>query len=127
MPDPVAHPGALVRRIRTQRRTRKGLVKIFADRAATVQRVAGMDQCRDHAERIDPQIFRRMMLESGHVDDMAVIGESFLLETEPHPARGARAPAVVKDHHGLLPYSFLVRETLFTVRGAPSTDDWRPG
>ena len=62
VPDPVAHLGALVGRIRPERRSGKRLVEIFADRAALVQRPAVMDQRRDHAERIDLQIFRRMML-----------------------------------------------------------------
>ncbi len=103
VPDPVAHLGALVGRVRAQRRIGKGLVEIFADRAALVQRPAVMDQRRDHAERIDLQIFRRMMLHLRHVDDMALIGEALLLEAEPHAARSARTPAVVKDHHGRLP------------------------
>jgi hypothetical protein len=34
---------------------------------------------------------------------MAFVSEPLFLEAEPHPARRARAPAVVKDHHGLLP------------------------
>src|SRR5664280_1133036 len=64
-----------------------------------------MDQRRDHAVRIDLQIFRRMMLQLFHVDDVAFIAEALLLEAQPHTARWARAPAVVKDHHGLLPNS----------------------
>jgi hypothetical protein len=62
-----------------------------------------MDQGRDHAERVDLQIFRRVMLHLRHVDDMALIGEALFLQAEPHPARGAGAPAVMKDHHRVSP------------------------
>src|SRR6202790_2938797 len=44
-----------------------------------------------------------MMLHRRHVDDMALVNEALLLEAQPHPARSARTPAVVKDHHGRLP------------------------
>jgi len=103
MPDPVAHLGALIGCIRPQRWIGKGLVEIFADRAAFMQRLAVMDQRRDHAERVDLQIFRRMMFHLGHVDDVAFIRDALFFEAQPHPARCARAPAVVKDHHGRLP------------------------
>ena len=80
VPDPVAHLGALIGRIRPERGSGKRFVEIFADRAAFVQRPAVMDQCRDHAEWIDPEIFRRMMLHGSHVDHVAFIGETLLRE-----------------------------------------------
>src|SRR5262249_19537237 len=43
---------------------------------------------------------RRVVLHLRHVDDMALVTQTLLLEAQPHPARGARPPAVVKDHHG---------------------------
>src|SRR5262249_47675394 len=104
MPDPVAHLAALVRRRRAKRRIGKALVEIFADRAALMQRPSVMDQRRDHAEWIDPEIFGRMVLHPGHVDDMALVGEALLLKAEPDPARSAGSPAVVKDHHWFPPY-----------------------
>src|SRR5438477_9849875 len=103
MPDPIAHLGALVGRVRPQRRVGKRLVEILADRAALMQRFSVMDQRRDHAQRIDLQIFRRVMLHFGHVHLMSLIAEILFLQTQPHPARSAGSPAVVKDHHGRLP------------------------
>src|SRR6195256_3702856 len=103
MPDPVAHLRALVRRLRAQRRVGKGHVEILADRAALMQWLSVMDQGRDHAERIDLQIFRRMMLHLRPVDPVALVAEALFLKAEPHPARGTRSPAVVKDHHARLP------------------------
>jgi len=52
VPDPVAHQRALVRCVRAQRRIGIGLIEIFADRTALVQRQAVMDQRRDHAVRM---------------------------------------------------------------------------
>src|SRR5207244_1662266 len=82
-----------------------GLVEIFADRAALVQRLAVMNHGRDHAERIDLQIFRRMMLQVRHVDDMAFIGKAFFFEAQPDAARRARTPAVMKNDHADTPYN----------------------
>jgi hypothetical protein len=103
VPDPVAHLGALIGRIGPQRGGGKRLVEIFANRSAFVQRLAVMDERRDHAERVDLQIFRRVMLQPGHIDHVAFIGEALLLKAQPDAARSARTPAVVKDHHGLPP------------------------
>src|ERR1700753_1777130 len=99
MPEPVAHLAALVRRSGPQRRIGKALVEIFADRAALVQRPAVMDQGRDHAEWVDLEIFRRVVLHLRHVDDMALVAKALLLKAEPDPARSAGSPAVVKDYH----------------------------
>src|SRR3954451_23245366 len=65
-----------------------------------------------------------MMFEPGHVDDMTLVVEPLFLEAQSHPARGTGSPAVVEDHHGLLPDLFVAREMLLTARGAPSTDDY---
>ncbi len=88
VPDPVAHQRPLIRRIRAQRWIGIGLVEIFADGAAFMQRLAVVDQRRDHAVRIDLEIFRRMMLQPRHVDDMAFVGEALFLEDRAEP--GAR-------------------------------------
>src|SRR5713226_6678883 len=44
-----------------------------------------------------------MMLHRRHVDDVAFVLQALFLKAQPHPARSARTPAVVKDHHGHLP------------------------
>jgi hypothetical protein len=102
MADPVAHQRAFVRAVPPQSGVGKGFVEIFADGAALVQRPAVVDHGRDHAQRIDLQIFRRVMFHVGHVYDMALVAEALFLEAQPDPARGARTPAMVKHDHALL-------------------------
>ena len=68
--DPVAHLGASVGIGRPQRRLGMGLVEIFADRAAFIERAAVVqDEEGNDAVGVELQILRRVMLHLRQVDE----------------------------------------------------------
>ena len=93
-----------------------------------------MDQRRDDAERVDPEILRRMVFHFGHIDDMALVREALLFKAKADAARSARTPPVVKHHHGRLPKNRRVRSCCWEcgatvwrwwARRGAATNPWR--
>jgi hypothetical protein len=92
-----------------------------------MQWLAAVNQGRDNAERIDLQIFRRMMFHPGHVDLMAFIGEALLREAR-RTRRAKRSNASRGEGSSWLPpgpeqlmADHAIRNKLMAVSAEPST------
>src|SRR3546814_12206893 len=58
-----------------ERRRREGVVEIFVDDGALDERHTVMQQSGDDAARVEPAVFRRVMLEPAQVQRVAFVGE----------------------------------------------------